>query len=104
MKLKSLYTFVFKATPARIALAITFYYGLLLIAPRFNGDTGSYFYFIIFLPVLMLGCGEFWGGHPPYCIRSTPLLLIAVLSIIFLVSWIVLKIISLFLNFLSKIG
>jgi hypothetical protein len=99
MKSKSLLNFIFKATPARIALAITFYYGLLLIAHNLNENTGSdYFYFVMILPFLILGCGEFWGGHSPYCIHSAPLLLITVLGIIFLFFWVVFKIISLLLK------
>jgi len=101
MKPKSLLTFFFKKTPARLAFAITFSYGLAVLLSIFLGKNAeSDIYFIILLPVfamsLIFGCGGgFWGSYSPNCISNGPFLFAIIFGIIFLFFWGILKIIFL---------
>jgi len=104
MRLKPLLRFIFKKTPARLAFVMTLLYGLFAWSADFVDKNAALdaIYMIVLLPVLTItfkfGCGGgFFGGNNSNCISNDLLLLFIMFGTIFLLFWIILKIIF-FLN------
>jgi len=96
-------TFLFKKTPARLALAITLLYALLyalLVGVSIFLNLGDSVILVIMIPIAIMGmmipgCGGnwFWGSPNAHCPFNGGSIFIVIFGMIFVLLWVILKII-----------